>query len=428
MKKLLMDMTSQMKAGQEVMEAKLAANHETMTACQEAMKAELAVNQEAMKAELMASQEALRAGQGEVKDDVKSGQEEMKNELTSIMQEGQEKLKNELKEQMLEAHNVLREEVITEIENCKTKLEEQMKEEVGSVKEEIDRLEMRLKILEGNRSKSSGEFQPHRDQKQTLPSSVNDAHLPSDASGSQFQPVLKIGTYGGKASWGVFKQQFETIAEYNQWNDVSKAVHLTATLRGEAANVLETIPEGTNSKYQDLLKALELRFGEQNRKDFHMLQLKTRQQKPDETLQELASDIERLVLISYKDCPADAKEQIAVQHFIDAIRNSDIKKALRISECRNLRSTTTYALKIQAAQEADRMERRMVRQVEISDPEVNNSDFFQKLEKMLERALRLKPESPRKMKCWNCHEEGHLRNRCPQNNGERNSAPRQLNL
>lgn len=417
MKKMLLEFASQMKAGQEAMENKLAANHEALEA-------------------IASSQETLKSGQGEVK----AAQEKL--------QEGQEKLKSELKEQMLEAHNILREEVISEIESCKVKLEKQMKdevgqvkvevgsvkEEVGGVKEEIGRLETRLKALENDQLKPT-KFSPAFHTQVPL-SGDNETNISTAVSGNQPHPVLKIGTYDGKSSWNVFKQQFETISEYNKWNDASKAVHLTAALRGEAANVLETIPEGSDSKYQELVKALELRFGEEQRKDFNMWQLKTRQQKPDESLQELASDIERLVLLSYKDCPADARERIAVQQFMDSIRNLDLKNVLRmsLSEFKDLRSATTYALKIQSAQEASRMERRMVRQVELSSTETDAPDYVkeiksdvQRLEMMIERALQLRRGNPRKIKCWSYDEEGHLRNRCPKLSGEMNSSAQQLN-
>lgn len=75
---------------------------------------------------------------------------------------------------------------------------------------------------------------------------------------------IKVSVYDGKLSWHVYKIQFAIIAESNCWDSISKIYHLAATLRGEAANISETLSqeqtlEQTLMNYSN---ALELRFGE----------------------------------------------------------------------------------------------------------------------------------------------------------------------
>ena len=76
---------------------------------------------------------------------------------------------------------------------------------------------------------------------------------------------------------------------------------------------------------------MELRFGNEHIQEVHRVQLKTREQKQGETLQELAMDIERLVHLAYPTRNSDVYEETAVDAFVDAIRDSGLKKALRIS-------------------------------------------------------------------------------------------------
>ncbi|GBN47988.1 hypothetical protein AVEN_208458-1 [Araneus ventricosus] len=67
-------------------------------------------------------------------------------------------------------------------------------------------------------------------------------------------------------------------------------------------------------------------------KDYSRLQLKTRQQRPNETLQELTTDVERLSHLAFSDFPTEVRETLSVPYFIDGVRDSEIQKALRMVE------------------------------------------------------------------------------------------------
>ncbi|KFM72442.1 hypothetical protein X975_05386, partial [Stegodyphus mimosarum] len=91
----------------------------------------------------------------------------------------------------------------------------------------------------------------------------------------------------------IIENKFE-VAEANGCDSQAKACHLAASLRAEAADILQTLPENKRLDFEALSGALELHFGEKCLKDYSKLQLKSRQQKPTETLQELATDVESL--------------------------------------------------------------------------------------------------------------------------------------
>ncbi|GFV16847.1 gag-Pol polyprotein [Trichonephila clavipes] len=140
------------------------------------------------------------------------------------------------------------------------------------------------------------------------------------------KPSIKLSTYDGKFSWQVYKTQFSIVADANQWDSQTKACQLAASLRADAADILQTLPETQRLDFDALVNALELRFGEKCVKDYSRLQLKSRQQKVSETLQELATDVERLSHLAFSDCPTEVREVLTLQHFIDGVRDLKSRK------------------------------------------------------------------------------------------------------
>ncbi|GBL80447.1 hypothetical protein AVEN_92339-1 [Araneus ventricosus] len=102
-------------------------------------------------------------------------------------------------------------------------------------------------------------------------------------------------TFDGQTSWSVFKTQFDVVSFTNGWTDFVKASQLVASLRGSAAKVLQGIPSDRLTDLTAIEEALESRFGDSHLTQFYRTELKTRRQKPGESLQVLAADVERRV-------------------------------------------------------------------------------------------------------------------------------------
>ena len=76
------------------------------------------------------------------------------------------------------------------------------------------------------------------------------------------------------------------------------------------------LSEAQSHNFEVLSSASELRFGEKCTKEYSRLQLKSRYQKAGESLQELATDIQRLSDLAFLDYQAETCEDLALQHFI----------------------------------------------------------------------------------------------------------------
>ncbi|GFU17872.1 retrovirus-related Pol polyprotein from transposon 412 [Nephila pilipes] len=83
--------------------------------------------------------------------------------------------------------------------------------------------------------------------------------------------TIKLLTFFGKTSRQVYKTQFTMAAEANGWNSRVKTFHLAASLRGDAADILETLPEEQRHDFQALSGALEQRFGGKCTKEYSRL-------------------------------------------------------------------------------------------------------------------------------------------------------------
>ncbi|GFX32013.1 retrovirus-related Pol polyprotein from transposon 412 [Trichonephila clavipes] len=243
------------------------------------------------------------------------------------------------------------------------------------------------------------------------------------------KPSIKLSTYDGKSSWQVYKTQFSIVADANQWDSQTKACQLAASLRADAADILQTLPETQRLDFDALVNALELRFGEKCVKDYSRLQLKSRQQRVSETLQELATDVERLSHLAFSDCPTEVREVLALQHFIDGVRDPEIQKALRMADLKDLKGALVFAMKFEAAQQATRKDRHPIRAVNESD---TSNSSVERLERQMrsflnrvESLMSQKADGKKTLKCWTCGREGHLQRSCRARQGaETNSASR----
>ncbi|GFU65018.1 uncharacterized protein TNCV_2852201 [Trichonephila clavipes] len=95
------------------------------------------------------------------------------------------------------------------------------------------------------------------------------------------------------------------ISEANRWTEWVKACQLVASLRGEAAEVLQTLTDTELLNLNSLYNALDLRLGQKFSKDYARLQMKTRHQKPEESLQEYVCEIQRLTTLAFSDFSAN---------------------------------------------------------------------------------------------------------------------------
>ncbi|GBM61110.1 hypothetical protein AVEN_209836-1 [Araneus ventricosus] len=167
----------------------------------------------------------------------------------------------------------------------------------------------------------------------------------------------RISQGNRRASWTVFKTQFDVVSCTNRRTDSVKASQLVASLRGLAGEVLLGIPADKLTDLTTIEKALESRFGDSHLTKFYRTELKTRRQKLGESLQELAADVERLMSLAYAECPLNVRESLAAQYFVNAIRDEDMQHSTRLMNAKDLKSYLTYCMKYEVARTVSKTSR-----------------------------------------------------------------------
>ncbi|GFX73296.1 uncharacterized protein TNCV_4206461 [Trichonephila clavipes] len=230
------------------------------------------------------------------------------------------------------------------------KIIEQVEERIEGVAENFSLISQCMEDLEkkllagGNENKS----------KSVPVSAFPEPVLASPVPVTAFTDPVKLSTYDGKTNWEVYKTQFSIILEANGWTEGVKACQLAASLRGEAAEILQTLPEPERLNLNSLYNALDLRFSQKYSKEYARLQMKTRLPKTGENLQEYASEVERLANLAFSDHPATVRETISLQYLLDGLKEGEIQKAVRMADVQDLKSSLLYALKLEAATQASR--------------------------------------------------------------------------
>ncbi|GFX56117.1 hypothetical protein TNCV_3062031 [Trichonephila clavipes] len=376
------------------------------------MKSELTTNIAEVNTKLTNVNEQISANMDELNNKLTANKEELKSDLKGIggklttmdkkfeeMEGRIELVENKFENKFVDIENKFE----NKFEDMESKLEAKIFEKVEDVsisfRSDLEKLKQKVMTGQGDEFKFQAPYS---------------------------KPSIKLSTYDGKSSWQVYKTQFSIVADANQWDSQTKACQLAASLRADAADILQTLPETQRLDFDALVNALELRFGEKCVKDYSRLQLKSRQQKVSETLQELATDVERLSHLAFSDCPTEV-EVLALQHFIDGVRDPEIQKALRMADLKDLKGALVFAIIFEVAQQATRKDRHPIRAVNESD---TSNSSVERLERQMrsfmnrvESLMSQKADGKKTLKCWTCGREGHLQRSCRARQGaETNSA------
>ncbi|GFY22203.1 retrovirus-related Pol polyprotein from transposon 17.6 [Trichonephila clavipes] len=153
--------------------------------------------------------------------------------------------------------------------------------------------------------------------------------------------------------------------------------------------------------------------------------MKTRLQKTRKSLQEYASEEERLANWAFSDHPATVRETISLQYFVDGLKQGEIQKAVRIADVQDLKSALLYALKLEAATQARRKDRHFIRGARVTADELCESRLLKEMDILKEEMQAIKAgisnQEKRKFKCWGCGGTGHLRRNCPRSRNDENT-------
>ncbi|GFT23546.1 uncharacterized protein TNCV_3510511 [Trichonephila clavipes] len=237
----------------------------------------------------------------------------------------------------------------------------------------------------------------------------------------QYLYLPPLYTYDGKTNWDMYKIQFGIISETNRWTEGVKSCQLVASLRGEAAEVLQILTNTELLNLYSLYNALDLRFGQKFSKDYARLLMKTRHRKPEESLQEYAFEIQRFTTLAFSDFSGNVPEMIYLEYFVDGLMDEEIQMTVRMADVKDPKSVLLYDLKVEVATQASGIDRHSIREARVTLDTPCESPWKNDIDKLRNefQALKAQGQSRRRrsITCWG-GESGHLRSNSPRNNKE----------
>ena len=186
------------------------------------------------------------------------------------------------------------------------------------------------------------------------------SHSKSDISQFRIKPQQFCGT----TDFDEFLSQFEITCEINAWQYIEKSLYLANCLTGDARSILSELEHDGRRDYNTLVEKLANRFGSVNRSEIFRTQLKSRIRSKAESIPELAQAIKKLVCQAYPGVNKDVIETLAIDNFIDALTDSDIRLRVRELGPKTLTYAERTALRLESHKIADKQRSRIVGQID----------------------------------------------------------------
>ena len=167
------------------------------------------------------------------------------------------------------------------------------------------------------------------------------------------KPLVLPDKFDGSVGWQDYHAHFELCAELNYWSISQKASYLAVSLRGPAQELLGDMSPDMRQNYSILVETLQARFGSEGQNELFRAQLKSRRRKSNESLPELAQAIKRLIARGYPNANVALREILALDHFIDALLDSETRLRLKQNKPATLDECVRMAIELEAFQKAE---------------------------------------------------------------------------
>jgi hypothetical protein len=161
-----------------------------------------------------------------------------------------------------------------------------------------------------------------------------------------------------------------------------KALYLAGSLSGSARSVLNDMDASDRYVYEKLDEALRERFGTDDQSELFKARLRNRTKTKDESLQEFAHDIRRLVRLADTKAASRTLEDLTKDQFIEALGDSEVRWSVFQARPKNITEALKVSMELEAFRESEKCRlRKSVRGVKAGSngPKEGTDEFSDEL-------------------------------------------------
>jgi hypothetical protein len=172
-----------------------------------------------------------------------------------------------------------------------------------------------------------------------------------------------------------YRVQFQMLAELNGWTEKVKALYLAGCLSKGARSVLNDMIPAERYVYEKLDGALRGRYGTDDQAELFKAKLRSRIKSKDESLQELAHDIRRLVRLAYPKAAMQTHDDLTKDQFIESLGDGEIRWSVFQARPQNLNEALKVAMELEAFRESEKCRmRKSVRGVHLEEAKLGKEE------------------------------------------------------
>ena len=249
---------------------------------------------------------------------------------------------------------------------------------------------------------------------------------------------------GQTVEWSDYLTHFETVANWNGWNDYERATQLIMSLQGEAQKVFSDVaPYIDTQNYGALIAELENRFNPAEREATFRIEFRNRTRKDNESPMQFGYALRRLASKAFPRISLNAQEQWILDQFVNGLGNAEIRKHVQFAHPRNLHEAISLATEYECFETSSNRKFSKPSSGKLCAMEESESKILQNILSTLKKngeqinslsdelsqikqtkqsdtrsnkgQMRDKSQKSKNVECFRCHEKGHYSRECPKN-------------
>ena len=162
------------------------------------------------------------------------------------------------------------------------------------------------------------------------------------------RPLVLPELFTGDEDVDQWFQHFEDVAAVNTWDEAAMLLWLKVRLTGRARTAFQRLPDASKATYKTIKKALHERFEPSSKKELYLAELQCRSKKRSEGWAEFAEDVRLLTDKAYPLLDDNAREQLALTHYMGQLTNLQVALQVKQSRPKTLDAAVTATLETES--------------------------------------------------------------------------------